>query len=459
MRQKALARDVGLQQVQMQTNKHTDDEADAAAAFEKDMSSLEAQQDIYFVLFAAILNVSVLRSVQPLVAKKGLMILLGTNSMLAGRLAGGANGVVPAGEAEEKLLHLCSSIIQNISLHPQNRTRLYKAELAGGAALEKLIENATERMADEPSLSWESSISCTLFPNSSVGGGAEVARSSGVQLPAIKSAGGANPSAQASRNMFGKKTAANKHLRITPNGHIINQPVSETSIAGVVRPKVSFPAIVETRDDAAYLNMRGVTSPGHGRPVVQAYVSPGGDQDDGGDGGEGEGAEGSPMTPGGNDEFATGGGDGDFADNVGGDSRSRFLNWMDNTFLAEEREAASQAAAAEALNMQKSYRRVMWDENGDWLEAEVETSKSLHRWAPQHITFFSLEAALLLYPLVSCFSRCCLETGCFVARPSTCGWTRLRRGLGTGSGDGSPRFRSTIRPTPRSRSCGPLRSC
>jgi hypothetical protein len=48
------------------------------------MNSLEAQQDIYFVCFAAMLNVSVLRSVQPLIAKKGLLVLLGTNTMLYG---------------------------------------------------------------------------------------------------------------------------------------------------------------------------------------------------------------------------------------------------------------------------------------------------------------------------------------------------------------------------------------
>ena len=44
--------------------------------YEKDMTTLEAQQDTYFVLFAALLNVSVLKSVQPVVAKKGLMVSL-----------------------------------------------------------------------------------------------------------------------------------------------------------------------------------------------------------------------------------------------------------------------------------------------------------------------------------------------------------------------------------------------
>ena len=60
-----------------------------------------------------------------------LQVLLGTNSMFSDRLAppseedgkspSGVLYVVPAGEVEEKLLHLCSSIIQNISLHPDNR--------------------------------------------------------------------------------------------------------------------------------------------------------------------------------------------------------------------------------------------------------------------------------------------------------------------------------------------------
>lgn len=47
--------------------------------------------------------------------------------MLSDRLtADEGSFAVPAGEAEEKLLHLCSSVVQNIALHPENRTRLYK---------------------------------------------------------------------------------------------------------------------------------------------------------------------------------------------------------------------------------------------------------------------------------------------------------------------------------------------
>ena len=46
--------------------------------------------------------------------------------MLAGRLSGGVGFVLPAGKAEEKLAHLISCVIQNLSQHPDNRTLLYK---------------------------------------------------------------------------------------------------------------------------------------------------------------------------------------------------------------------------------------------------------------------------------------------------------------------------------------------
>jgi hypothetical protein len=51
-----------------------DEDPDPPSQYEKDMTTLEAQQDIYFALFAALLNVSVMKSIQPLVAKKGLMV-------------------------------------------------------------------------------------------------------------------------------------------------------------------------------------------------------------------------------------------------------------------------------------------------------------------------------------------------------------------------------------------------
>ena len=53
-------------------------------------------------------------------------VLLGTHTVLAGRLSGGVGFVLPAGKAEEKLAHLISCVIQNLSQHPDNRTLLYK---------------------------------------------------------------------------------------------------------------------------------------------------------------------------------------------------------------------------------------------------------------------------------------------------------------------------------------------
>ena len=69
-----------------------------------------------------------------------MQVLLGTNTMLAGRLSGGSSFVLPAGEAEVKLAHLSSAVVGNVSLHPDNRTLLYKAELAGGRTLDRFIE-------------------------------------------------------------------------------------------------------------------------------------------------------------------------------------------------------------------------------------------------------------------------------------------------------------------------------
>jgi hypothetical protein len=42
-----------------------------------------------------------------------------------------------------KLLHVVSGITQNLAQHPANRTRLYKAELHGSLALDKLVEHVS----------------------------------------------------------------------------------------------------------------------------------------------------------------------------------------------------------------------------------------------------------------------------------------------------------------------------
>lgn len=58
-----------------------------AYSFERDMTTMEAQQDLYFMVFSALLNISVLKSAQPMIAKKGLMVLLGTSTLLYNRIS------------------------------------------------------------------------------------------------------------------------------------------------------------------------------------------------------------------------------------------------------------------------------------------------------------------------------------------------------------------------------------
>ena len=152
--------------------------------------------------------------------------------MLAGRLAGGSSFVLPAGEADKKLLHLCSSIIQNISLHPQNRTRLYKAELAGSVALDKLIEDATEALEHDETLR---EMTGMLPPIILLGGGR------GGGSPERRRTTLGAPVASAAPTMAGtgtlRKTAANRYSRISPNGALLNSSV-DTATATTMRPKV-----------------------------------------------------------------------------------------------------------------------------------------------------------------------------------------------------------------------------
>lgn len=60
------------------------------------------------------------------IAKAGLLTLLGVNSFFSAMLQ-----TSPPGTPEEEILVLSSKVLQNVALHPLNRTRLYQAELAG----------------------------------------------------------------------------------------------------------------------------------------------------------------------------------------------------------------------------------------------------------------------------------------------------------------------------------------
>ena len=170
-----------------------------AALYEKDMTTPEAMQDVYYVLLAALLNVSVLKPVQPLMAKKGHMVLLGTSTLMQGRVSGTAK----PNPREEQLLFVCSAIVQNISNHPSNRTVLYKAELRGSLAMDKLIEGAVESVDEE-------------------------LRQTAALLPPIHSPKGPG-------GVFEKSPPKSK--RMSPNGAVLNSSV-DVGLANSMRPKV-----------------------------------------------------------------------------------------------------------------------------------------------------------------------------------------------------------------------------
>ncbi|KAK9825957.1 hypothetical protein WJX74_001162 [Apatococcus lobatus] len=105
---------------------------DQPTDYERNMATHEAILDTYTATLSALLNLSTMRSNQNHMAKHGLGVLLGTAYFFTGRAA--------AGTPESSVLSLVTGILQNLSLHPANRTRLYKAELAGARDMETGVE-------------------------------------------------------------------------------------------------------------------------------------------------------------------------------------------------------------------------------------------------------------------------------------------------------------------------------
>jgi hypothetical protein len=354
-------------------------EADAAIAeaalFEKDMYGLEAQQDIYFCLLAALLNISVLKTVQPIIAKKGLMVLLGTNTIFYGRVAGGEGFVVPPSEAEEKLLHICSSILQNLSLHPQNRTMLYKAELAGTSLMDRLIEDATEAAQNDATLKEVSSILPPIHSSPSSPHGHSSPKPRGTKGNVIMHHGQQPVSPISPKSHLNQKS-----MRISPNGAILNSSV-DTAVASTLRPKVAFPPIASKEGTKSPGARAGSMHRGTDYSMEDLHEA---------------GADSRDASKIG--EASMGGQDASHQKRL--DSRYRFLNWMDNTFQQGEGEAGETGAPSfdhHAKNAdgseKKSSRRQMFDDNGDWIEGnEVESSKALNKLLCRPVTHLWLDS-------------------------------------------------------------------
>ncbi|KAJ9524025.1 hypothetical protein QJQ45_022487, partial [Haematococcus lacustris] len=397
--------------------------------YEKDMSTLEAQQDMYFVALAALLNISVLKAAQPLLAKKGLPVLLGTSTLLYSRAAA-VSASSPGGSAEDKLLHLLSGILQNLALHPANRTRLYKAELHGTLALDKLLEQATD-ISDElrataallpPLTSPNSTYSLPSAQRSASPQGFPRANPSAMSLgaasarsPSSRSVGGGDlrhagggpgPQASAStyslgsRSQASRRTASNRAQRLSPNGALLNNSV-DTAIAITVRPKVVFPPIVENKEDvwagqspgsamgpnqAARWNAAAQRSPGSLPQVQQASPQPQASWSGTQPPSESvRGSEAGSLAPASETSRAPSmvqqvpGNAG--ADVMTSDSRQRFLSWLDSTFMAGADGLGSDASQSgngpRDDGGKRSFRKPLWDEYGDWLDEEPESAKAL----------------------------------------------------------------------------------
>ncbi|MEW5317782.1 MAG: hypothetical protein WDW38_009052 [Sanguina aurantia] len=367
---------------------------DDASAYERDMSSRDAIQDTYTVLLGALLNASVLRSNLVPLARKGLMTLLGTTSFLYTKVATDPLGV----ERNQHLLDVCCAIVQNLSLHPHNRTRLYKAELKGSVALDKLMEDGGGGEAAGSSEDDEASAQtvAAFLPSLCGGGGG----GSPLRRHASPGDGQRDPSPRKPRL-----------LKMSPNGAVLNAS-SGIALAATVRPKVVFPSItIRERNDTSRGRDKNPSMPsaaGAGSPGLQlggqlartcgSLTTP----SDAtmlcvhgafrlpparrlhrcrrGDGGSGGSCGGNTSTSG--EGFEQPAGEGHDAH----DSRNRFLSWIDSTFLDLEaaggapftvKAAGSIPAGTEAHR--KTFRRALWDENGDWLEEEPESMKALHR--------------------------------------------------------------------------------
>jgi hypothetical protein len=120
-----------------------------ASEYARDMSNMDGVLDTLLYTCAALLNLSTLKVNQLVLARLGVATLLGA----AGVLANAARS--ERCPVDERLLSadMLAATITNVASHPQNRTRLYKAELRGSLALQReLIGQADGPSAPLPPL-------------------------------------------------------------------------------------------------------------------------------------------------------------------------------------------------------------------------------------------------------------------------------------------------------------------
>lgn len=136
-------------------------------------------------------------------------------------------------ETEMKLLDLLAAIIQNLSSHPDNRTHLYRAELAGATALDRVLEGP---ISPEPVETSAALLATRLTGHIS----AAAAASGGSRSPARVT----SPAPfQPDHTAFPTQSAGDS---IMPANAAVDTVVTA---AAVLRPKVVFPPISRSAGD------------------------------------------------------------------------------------------------------------------------------------------------------------------------------------------------------------------
>lgn len=119
---------------------------DDPAEFTRDMCNVEGVLETLYYTSAALLNLSTSPLNQVALAKRGLRTLFGAQALMS--TAARQNILVEEGSALHRVqcdvAHMLSATLMNISTHTQNRSRLYRMELAGAVALQQHLLGKTQ---------------------------------------------------------------------------------------------------------------------------------------------------------------------------------------------------------------------------------------------------------------------------------------------------------------------------
>eukprot|EP00873_Tetraselmis_striata_P034657 jgi/Tetstr1/454921/TSEL_041784.t1 len=287
------------------------DKEEHPALYERDINNMVSVLENYYYTLCALLNLSTLKDNQTIIARKGLRVLLGIISYFSRQ-----SEIFTRSDAIEKKLYLlASSIIQNLSLHPKNRTVFYKAELTGSAALERELE---------------------------VEGGEELV------LPRIK---------------------MTRSMPEMPASKLIDQRMHKSLLEPIntVRPKMAFPIISPGGSLMPSAGSTGEAGLGH----TTSQHPHGGEAGEGADGADDNGGDGDSHAPLSQpaasyqlDAFGA-------HMEVEGEGRERFLRWVEEeeelALYGKPPDVSTLPGFARPKEYSAAPRRRVFDEEGNWI--------------------------------------------------------------------------------------------